>query len=81
MKNVKVLCAVVFSFAFIVASTPVVEVQAATGTTTVYVTKTGEKYHTSGCSYLRKSKIEKDLSTAVDEGYEPCSRCNPPTLK
>lgn len=45
---------------------------------TVYVTKTGEKYHRSGCQYLSKSKIAMDLSEAA-ESYSPCSKCNPPT--
>lgn len=44
---------------------------------TVYVTKTGDKYHSSGCSYLRKSKIAIDKDSAVSQGYTPCSRCNP----
>jgi hypothetical protein len=47
---------------------------------TVYVTRTGSKYHVAGCQYLRKSAIPMKLSEAV-EGYSPCSRCNPPVLK
>ena len=46
--------------------------------TTVYITKTGECYHRSGCSSLRKSKIKKDLSE-VKGKYRPCSICDPPT--
>ena len=46
--------------------------------TTVYITKTGECYHRSGCSSLRKSKIAKDLSE-VEGKYRPCSICDPPT--
>lgn len=45
---------------------------------TVYVTKTGEKYHKSGCQYLRKSKIAIDLDDAIAEGYTACSKCGPP---
>ncbi len=45
---------------------------------TVYVTKSGEKYHRDGCQYLRKSKIETTLSSAKARGYTPCSKCNPP---
>jgi hypothetical protein len=45
---------------------------------TVYVTKTGSKYHTAGCSYLKKSAIPMKLSEA-SVSYSPCSRCNPPT--
>ena len=46
---------------------------------TVYVTKTGEKYHSDNCTYLSKSKIEISLSDALAKGYTACSKCNPPT--
>jgi chemotaxis protein histidine kinase CheA len=46
--------------------------------TTVYITNTGEKYHTSGCSSLSKSKIPIDLAKAKAEGYTACSKCHPP---
>lgn len=42
---------------------------------TVYITKTGKKYHRAGCSYLRKSKIAIDLKSAKASGYTACSRC------
>lgn len=45
---------------------------------TVYITKTGAKYHSSGCSYLSKSCIPINLSDAKSNGYTPCSRCHPP---
>ena len=44
---------------------------------TVFVTRTGKKYHLDGCSSLRRSKIEITLSEAK-ERYGPCGRCNPP---
>ena len=43
----------------------------------VYRTRTGKKYHRSGCSYL-KSKIETTVSEAQAMGLGPCSKCNPP---
>lgn len=46
---------------------------------TVYVTDSGSKYHKSGCRYLSKSKYEIDLYEAIEEGYEPCKVCDPPT--
>ncbi|MCX6168690.1 MAG: hypothetical protein NTX65_05100 [Ignavibacteriales bacterium] len=46
---------------------------------TVYITKTGAKYHSSGCQYLRRSSIPIELKDALDRGYSACSRCNPPT--
>jgi hypothetical protein len=48
--------------------------------TVVYITKTGSKYHTESCSYLRSSKIAISLGNAVSSRYEPCSRCKPPIL-
>ena len=44
----------------------------------VYVTKSGTKYHLGSCSHLSKSKIEKSLSEAKAQNYEPCKTCNPP---
>lgn len=46
---------------------------------TVYITKTGTKYHKSDCRYLSQSKIAIDLAESVDRGYTPCSVCGPPT--
>ena len=53
---------------------------AASGDTTVYITKTGECYHADGCASLRKSKIATTLKSAVDNGLRPCSKCHPGTL-
>jgi micrococcal nuclease len=44
---------------------------------TVYVTRTGKKYHREYCSYLRRSKIPISKKQAISSGYTPCSRCNP----
>ena len=44
---------------------------------TVYVTRTGKKYHREGCSSLRRSKLPISLADAKQR-YSPCSRCNPP---
>ncbi len=48
---------------------------------TVYITRTGKKYHRDSCSYLRRSKIRISLKDACARGYTPCSRCNPPKCK
>lgn len=45
---------------------------------TVYATNTGEKYHNSGCQYLKKSKIPLSLDDAKSQGLTPCSKCHPP---
>lgn len=44
---------------------------------TVYVTKTGTKYHRESCSSLRSSRIPMALSKAA-ERYAPCKICKPP---
>ena len=44
---------------------------------TVYVTRTGKKYHRASCRYLRKSKIPMPLSRAKEQ-YGACSVCSPP---
>ena len=44
----------------------------------VYVTKSGEKYHTADCSYLTDSAIPVSLEQALAEEKTPCSRCHPP---
>jgi len=46
---------------------------------TVYVTKTGSKYHRASCQHLSKSSTAIELSDAVARGYEPCKTCRPPT--
>ena len=45
---------------------------------TVYVTRTGKKYHRDGCRYLRQSRIPMSLKDAKANGYTPCSVCRPP---
>lgn len=59
------------------ASEPTSVVQDDNKSITVYVTKTGSKYHRSGCRYLSKSKIAINLETAKVL-YDPCSICKPP---
>lgn len=44
---------------------------------TVYVTKSGKKYHSQNCSSLSSSKKAIELSDAIDNGYTPCKKCKP----
>lgn len=44
---------------------------------TVYITRTGSKYHRAGCRYLSRSQIPISLSDAR-RYYSPCLVCNPP---
>ena len=45
----------------------------------VYITRTGEKYHTYDCDFLRKYAIEKFaiLLDKAEKDYAPCGICNP----
>lgn len=45
-------------------------------TITVYITRTGAKYHRGNCRYLRYSKIPISLERAK-RSYGPCSVCRP----
>ena len=41
----------------------------------VYITRTGEKYHSEDCGYLWASSIPIGLYQAKQAGYTMCSRC------
>lgn len=43
----------------------------------VYITRTGEKYHRGTCKYLRQSKISIGKKEAVRIGYSACKVCKP----
>ena len=45
-------------------------------TKTVYITRTGAKYHRGNCRYLKYSKIPISLEKAK-KSYSPCSVCRP----
>jgi hypothetical protein len=60
------------------AQAPAPQQQQQTKEQTVFVTKTGKKYHRAGCRYLSKSKISTALKDAKASGYTACSVCNPP---
>jgi micrococcal nuclease len=44
---------------------------------TVYVTRTGSRYHRPGCRYLSRSVIAMALKEAASR-YGPCRSCRPP---
>jgi micrococcal nuclease len=56
---------------------PTPQPRAQTQETTVYVTRTGAKYHRDGCRYLSRSRIPMSLSDAK-QSYSACSICRPP---
>lgn len=43
----------------------------------VYITDSGNKYHKSGCSYLKNNKTKTTVEKAKNAGYEPCKICKP----
>jgi hypothetical protein len=45
---------------------------------TVYITRSGKKYHSDGCRYLTASKIAISLKDAKAKGYTACKVCHPP---
>jgi hypothetical protein len=57
---------------------PAPQQQSQTKEQTVYITKTGKKYHTATCRYLSRSRIPVSLKDAKGRGYTACSVCRPP---
>ena len=47
-------------------------------TQTVYITRTGKRYHRDGCRYLAASKVASTLKDAKAKGYTACKVCHPP---
>ena len=74
------LLLVLFLFTAISAMASPVLDSLASGNTIVFITRTGSKYHRDGCGSLSRSQIEITLKEAVEQGYGPCKRCNPPRL-
>jgi micrococcal nuclease len=56
----------------------VVAAPAIGGDPTIYVTRSGEKYHASGCGSLRGGGTPMRLSQALARGLTPCGACSPP---
>ncbi len=77
-RNVAVLSMVAMLFGTLFVSSNTA--YAASGDTVVYITKTGECYHTSKCSSLKKSKIQTTMQEAVNKGLRPCSKCKPGSI-
>lgn len=50
----------------------------ANGNETVFITRTGSKYHSSDCRHLYQSRIETTLEQAIADGYGDCSHCYVP---
>ena len=44
----------------------------------IYITRTGKRYHRANCRYLARSKFEMSLKEAKQQGYTPCKVCRPP---
>ncbi len=81
MKNLVSILIIVCSILF-VSPTQIVYAKVQTSQSqkkevTVYITKTGAKYHRGSCGYLRKSKIAITKKDSIANCYSACSRCTP----
>ena len=52
--------------------------QAAKKSSTVYITRTGHRYHRRSCRYLKRSKIKTNVVKAKRLGNTRCKVCKPP---
>jgi hypothetical protein len=57
---------------------PALQDQSDNKTQTVYVTRTGKKYHRDGCRYLSSSRMAMSLKDAQAQRYTACKVCHPP---
>jgi hypothetical protein len=80
----RVLTLVLLSAAILAPSLSLVAHQPAPGRSvppkeqTVYVTRTGKKYHRDGCRQLVRSRLPITLREAKQHKYTPCKVCKPP---
>jgi hypothetical protein len=72
------LVVMLFPFMAVLAASALPAIQTADDPT-VYVTKTGAKYHREACTSLRRSSVPMKLSSAALR-YGACKVCSPPTL-
>lgn len=72
---IKVVSTIIICFTIIIALTFAINNIFKHEEPLVYVTRTGEKYHSSSCGYLWASSIPKGLNVAKKAGYTACSRC------
>jgi hypothetical protein len=57
---------------------PLAKPAPAPGTTVVYITASGTRYHRENCTYLKQSKIKTTLAEAQRKHLKPCRKCKPP---
>jgi hypothetical protein len=63
-------------YVLIQVSAPVPTAAAARSGGTVYITASGDKYHTAYCRYA-KNATAISCSDAIARGYQPCKVCRP----
>src|ERR1043166_341463 len=67
-----------FAPALVVAQQPQLQRAEEPKTQTIYITRTGKKYHRDGCRHLAQSKIATTLKDAKAKGYTACKVWHPP---
>ena len=60
------------------AQQPAAQLSEDAQTETVYITRTGKRYHRDGCRYLSPNSIKTTVKEAQANGYTPCKVCRPP---
>ena len=60
------------------AQQPAAQLSEDAQTETVYIKRTGKRYHRDGCRYLSQNKIKTTVKEAQANGYTPCKVCRPP---
>ncbi len=76
MKDEKVCCIFIVGLIFPLSLIAQESAKEKSEDITVFITKSGKKYHSQNCTYLKGGGISKKLSE-VKDSYSPCSKCNP----
>lgn len=79
VPGIKLFCALLFVAVGWFTCTKSTKWYAEKASRTVYITRTGDCYHTKNCPTLDGTGIllSADREMAEDYGYQPCTQCNP----
>lgn len=82
-KRITTRCIIVFLAVGIYLAVVIPEIKTIPSTEDeiVYITDTGEKYHSGNCQHLWKSRIPITLEDAIEKGFTDCLHCVTPAYR
>lgn len=74
-KIIKIIIAIMLAITLLICLTFIINTGFKHEEPLVYITRTGNCYHSADCGYLWSSSIAIGKNQAIDKGYRACSRC------